>query len=124
VTPIEPAVLLTRACAPCSVFGGNGEALLEGRVTLLGDGEFDLAGTVAFGDGSALRFRSLAHGYIRPAPVAGMRVATAMCEIDGGAGELAAASGRITSSFLLSDTGELTDHQLGVIFLPDERGTS
>lgn len=118
-TPLEPAVLLTRASAPCSDFGDDGEALLEARVTLLDGDEFELAGTVAFGDGNALRFRSLGHGVIRPAPQAGLRLASAMCEIDGGAGDLASASGRIMSSFLVSDTGELTDHQVGFVFVPD-----
>lgn len=116
-TPLEPAVLVTRASAPCAVFGNGGEALLEGRVTLLDDDRFELAGTISFGAGNALRFRSLDRGVIRPAPERGLRLATAMCEIDGGAGELATASGRITSSFLVSDTGELTEHQVGLVFL-------
>jgi hypothetical protein len=117
-TPLAPAVLVTRASAPCAAFGDGGEALLEGRVTLLDDDGFELAGTVAFGEGTALRFRSLAHGVIRPAPEAGMRLASVICEIDGGAGALESASGRITSSFLISDTGELTEHQVGLVFVP------
>lgn len=114
-TPLAPEVLVTRASAPCE----GGEALLETRVTLLDGDEFELAGTVVFGAGNALRFRSLGHGVIRPAPEAGMRLASAMCEIDGGAGELASAAGRITSSFLVSDTGELTEHQVGLVFLAE-----
>lgn len=116
-TPLAPAVLVTRASAPCSAFGEDGEALMEARVTLLDGDEFELAGTVAFGGGNALRFRSLGHGVIRPAPQAGLRLASAMCEIDGGAGDLASAAGRITSSFLVSDTGELTEHQVGLVFV-------
>lgn len=116
-TPLAPDILLTRGSAPCNAFGGGGEALLEARVTLLDGDEFELAGTVAFGAGHALRFRSLGHGVIRSAPEAGMRLASAMCEIDGGAGDLASASGRITSSFLVSETGELTEHQVGLVFV-------
>jgi hypothetical protein len=112
-TALAPEVLVTRASAPCE----GGEALLEARVTLLDGDEFELAGTVAFGAGNALRFRSLGHGVIRPAPVAGLRLASAICEIDGGAGELAAASGRVSSTFLVSDTGELTEHQVGLVFV-------
>ena len=63
-TALAPEVLVTRASAPCE----DGEALLETRVTLLGGDEFELAGTVAFGAGNALRFRSLGRGVIRPAP--------------------------------------------------------
>lgn len=119
-TPLAPSVLLTRASAPCPAFAGDGEALLEARVTLLDGDEFELAGTIAFGAGNALRFRSLGHGVIRPAPETGFRLASAMCEIDGGSGNLAAASGRITSSFLVSDTGELTEHQVGLVFVGSE----
>jgi hypothetical protein len=118
-TPLSPAVLVTRGSAPCDTYRDDGEALLEARVTLLNGDAFELAGTVAFGDGNALRFRSLGQGVIGPAPEAGMRLASAMCEIDGGAGELASAAGRITSSFLVSDTGELTEHQVGLVFVAD-----
>jgi len=34
-----------------------------------------------------------------------------------GAGAFAAATGRIVSNFLVSETGELTDHELGVLFI-------
>ena len=42
--------------------------------------------------------------------------------MDGGAGAFDGASGRIVSNFLLSETGDLTDHQLGVLFLPGDEG--
>jgi hypothetical protein len=119
-TPIEPSVLLTRASAPCDTAENDGEALLEARVTLLDDNEFELAGTVAFGSGSALRFRSHGHGVIEPAPEPGLRLGAAICDIDGGSGELESASGRITSSFLISDTGELTEHQVGLVFVSSD----
>lgn len=119
-TPIAPAVLVTRASAPCDLFDEAGEALLETRVTLLDGDEFELAGTVAFGGGRALRFRSLGHGLMQPAGADGLRIASAMCEIDGGAGDLALASGRITSAFLVSDTGELTEHHVGLVFHREE----
>jgi hypothetical protein len=120
-TPLAPAVLLTRASAPCDAFSGDGEALLEARVTLLDGKEFELAGTVAFGSGGAIRFRSLGRGVIGPSPEPGLRLGTAMCEIDGGSGDLESATGRITSSFIVSDTGELTEHQVGLVFVGAEQ---
>lgn len=117
-TPLSPGVLLTRASAPSQLFSPDGEALLEARITLLDGDEFDLAGTIGFGNGTALRFRSLGRGLMGPSPDPGLRLGTAVCEVDGGSGRLATASGRITSSFLVSDTGDLTDHQLGLIFIP------
>jgi hypothetical protein len=118
-TPLAPGVLLTRASAPSDAFASGGEALLEARVTLLNGDGFELAGTIAFGRENALRFRSLGQGVIRPAPEPGLRLASAICEIDGGAGELASASGRIASSFLVSETGELTEHQVGLVFVDE-----
>ncbi len=40
-----------------------------------------------------------------------------MLEICGGTGRFDGASGRITSNFVVSDDGEITDHQLGVVFV-------
>jgi hypothetical protein len=117
-TPLDPSVLLTRASAPWEA--GDGEALLEARVTLLDANEFELAGTVAFGSGSALRFRSYGRGVIEASPEPGLRLGSAICDIDGGSGELESATGRITSSFLISDTGELTEHQVGLVFVASD----
>jgi hypothetical protein len=117
-TPLEPSVVLTRASAPCDAFSDGGEALLEARLILLDDDEFELAGTVGFGLGDALRFRSRGRGVIEPSPEPGLRLASAICDIDGGSGALESAAGRITSTFLISDTGELTEHQVALIFAP------
>jgi hypothetical protein len=48
----------------------------------------------------------------------GLRHGAVAWEIDGGAGAFEGATGRIVSNFLLSNTGDLTDNQLGVLFLP------
>jgi hypothetical protein len=37
----------------------------------------------------------------------------------GGSGQFEAASGRVVSTFLLSDTGDLTDSHLAVVFVPE-----
>jgi hypothetical protein len=116
-TSLAPGVLLTRASAPSTLFEGAAEALLEARLTLLDGDEFDVVGTIGFGSGNALRFRSVGHGVIGRSPQPELRLGSAVCEIDGGSGDLENASGHITSSFLVSDSGELTDHQLGLIFL-------
>jgi hypothetical protein len=42
--------------------------------------------------------------------------------VETGEGQFARASGRITSNFFLSDTGELTDNQIGVIFVNGRTG--
>lgn len=114
-TPVSPGVLLTRASGVHGLFGRDGEALLEGRLSLLGDTAFELAATIGLGDGSAIRLRTVEPGSFGDSEQSGLRTGTAICEIDRGSGRLAGATGRIVSSFLLSDTGELTDTQAGVV---------
>ena len=118
--PLDPGILIMRGNAPSAIFGEAGEALLEARVSLMEEEAFELAGSISFGRGTALRFRSVGRGAFGPWPEPGLRLGTAVCEIDGGSGRLASASGRITSSFLISDTGDLTDHQFGLLFVPSQ----
>ena len=70
------------------------------------------------GNGNTLRFRSSAEGVLTNAAEPGLRHGAVTWEIDGSAGAFEGASGRIVSNFLLSDTGDLTDNQFGVLFLP------
>lgn len=116
-TPVSPGVLLTRASGTHALLGVEEEALLEGRLSLLDGDSFELAATVGLGDGSAFRLRTLTPGVLAPAPETGLRIGTAVCEVDRGAGRLAGVSGRLATSFLLSSTGELTDCQVGVLFV-------
>ena len=132
-TPLAPGVLTARASAPSgglvTRIDGEGvhgtfepvdgdEALLERRLTFIDDTTFEEVGTISFGNGNAVRFRSVDAGALVPSPDPELRQGTAAWEIDGGAGAFAAATGRIVSNFLVSETGELTDHELGVLFIP------
>jgi hypothetical protein len=132
-TPLSPGVLTARASAPSGALvtriDGNGvhgtfqtvdgdEALLERRLTFLDETSFEEVGTISFGNGNALRFRSVDAGVLVQSSDPALRQGTSAWEIDGGAGAFAAATGRIVSNFLVSDTGELTDHELGVLFIP------
>jgi hypothetical protein len=122
-TELSPGVLTARATAPANGVTADGaaEALLERRVTFLSETSFEDAGSISFGNGDALRFRSVGLGTFGPSPEAGLRHGTATWAVDGGAGVFAGASGRIVSNFLVAATGELTDHQLGVLFLPQAK---
>jgi hypothetical protein len=119
-TPVSPDVLLTRAHGAHTMFGDGAEALLEGRLSLLDERTFELAATIGLGDGSAIRLRTVEPGSLGEPGDAGLREGTAICEVDRGSGRLAGATGRIVSSFLLSDTGELTDTQAGVVRFAEE----
>jgi hypothetical protein len=131
---LSPGVLTARATAPSCAFVTRidadgvhgrvepfegGEAHLECRFTLLDDRRFEEVGTISFGNGNTLRFRTVGEGTLLPSTKAGLCHGVSSWDVDGGAGVFAGATGRIVSNFLLSDTGELTDHQLGVLFLAD-----
>jgi hypothetical protein len=91
------------------------EALLEARM-VVSDDSFEATGSINFGANHALRFRTR-DGRLQPTPDSHLRQGTASAEVEGGIGQFANASGRITSNFFISDTGELTDHQLGLVFI-------
>src|SRR4051812_43499651 len=132
-TPLSPGVLTARASAPrgslltrADADGMNGacrltdgeEALLERRLTFLDETRFDELGTISFGNGNAIRFRSLGPGNLAQSADPELRQGTPSSEIDGGAGALAGATGRIVSNFVVSTPGELTAHQTGLLFIP------
>ena len=131
---LSPDVLTAQASAPSGAQvtridrGGvhctfevrdGGEALLERRLTFVDAARFEEVGTISFGNGHALRFRSVDPGSLVRASDS-LRHGTVAWEIDGGSGAFAGAIGRIVSNFLLADTGELTDRELGVLFLTDD----
>jgi hypothetical protein len=130
--PLTPGVLTARATAPSGALVtridgsgphaafepvDGGEAHIEWRLTFLDDVRFDEVGTISFGNGNALRFRSIAPGTLEPSADPALRQGSATWTIDGGAGVFSRASGRLVSNFLVADTGELTDHQLAIVFL-------
>jgi hypothetical protein len=133
-TRLSPGVLTARATAPSGAFvtridasGVHGrlepsegdEAHLECRLTFLDDSRFEEVGTISFGNGNTLRFRTVGEGTLTQSGTPGLCHGVSSWDVDGGAGVFAGASGRIVSNFLLSETGDLTDHQLGVLFLRD-----
>jgi hypothetical protein len=125
--------LLKRASAtPCShvtrlgdtgvdsrfVYDDSGEeAFFESRLSLDGDGAFTESGLVDFGHGHELHLRTADSGRLQPSAERELRHGTAVLEVVGGTGQFEGASGRISSNFVLSDTGDLTENQLGLIFV-------
>jgi hypothetical protein len=90
-------------------------ALCRRNLELWEDGSLVQSGKISFGLDDAMTFR--ARGMLGASPDARLRHGTAVLEVTGGRGRLAGARGYVTSNFLLSDTGELTDHHLGLLFL-------
>jgi hypothetical protein len=125
-------VLVVRATAPgCSLVtivdeegvhghfepATGGEAVLDARIQIRDAGTFAHEGTVAFGHRHLVRFRSVEGGRLQMSPDRHLQHGCVILEIVGGHGQFANARGRITSNFFLSDTGEVTDNQLGLFFV-------
>jgi hypothetical protein len=88
------------------------------EVTSAGEGGFKETGTITFGEGGdRLRFSTIGQGYIGPSPEPNLKQGAVMWQIDRGEGRFEGARGLITSNFTVSDTGEVTDHHVGVIFV-------
>jgi hypothetical protein len=130
-SPVAADVLEARATAPAgavvTMIGSDGlssrldacesdEALLTSRLVVAG-GRFDVKGRLMVGHGNVLWFRSLGTGRFCRTTDPELRQGAVVCEIVGGEGQFAGATGRITSNLLLSDSGDLTDTHLGVLFL-------
>ncbi len=137
--PLSPGVLTARATAPSGALAtridGAGpharfeqldgeEAHMECRLTFADDVHFDEVGTISFGNGNALRFRSIAPGTLEPSADPSLRQGAVTWAVDSGAGIFSGASGRLVSNFLVASSGELTDHQVGVVFLDERRETT
>jgi hypothetical protein len=131
-------VMLLRASAPpCShvtqlryegvesdvVYDDRGvEALLEARLVPGGGGTFSVTASIDFGHGHELRLRTIDDGRLVGSADEHLSHGTAALEVVGGTGQFENATGRVTCNFVLSDTGDLTDNQLGLVFLSVPHG--
>jgi hypothetical protein len=95
----------------------GGKAEFESEVTLTGDTSFLEKGSIRFGDGNRLQFSTVEHGYLGDSADPKLKSGAVMWRVDGGEGQFAGATGFITSNFTLSDAGDVTDNQFGLIFV-------
>ena len=93
---------------------GDEEAYFESTLAFVDGDRFDERGTIVFPPGHVLRVQG--EGRLEPSPDAHLRHGTVVWTVVGGEGQFANATGRITSNFFVSDTGDLTENQLGVVF--------
>lgn len=92
---------------------------VDAQLAFLDEHSFRLEGEVRFTGKDRLRFRSLGTGRLDPSPEPGLRHGTTVLDVCDGSGRFAGARGRITSNFVVSDDGEITDHHLGVVFVAE-----
>lgn len=118
----NPGVLKVNAKAegsPLAISGSNHQATtFESNVRMTSEAAFDEDGKIGFGDGSSIRFSTVNEGAVAPSGAEGVTAGAVIWKIDGGEGALAGATGYITSNFFFNMQGEVTDNQVGVIFLP------
>jgi hypothetical protein len=102
--------------------GGEGTGIdavsYETHVTFTSEIAFTESGRVAVGrNGDALLISTVGEGYIGPSADPSILHGAVTWRIDRGEGTLEGASGLITSNFQLqSDTGDVTEYQVAVIF--------
>jgi hypothetical protein len=95
-------------------------ATLDAHLSFSDEHRFGMRGEIRFAEQDSLRFVSLGDGRLDELPQHGLRHGAAVLEVCGGTGRFAGACGRITSNFVVGADGEITDHQLGVVFTTEE----
>lgn len=96
-------------------------AFLESEVHLTGQDAFEGKGVLTFGaEGEhELRFATVHPGHLGRSAVPGMMTGSVSWHIQGGSGRFESASGLISSTFTLTDSGDLHEYHCGLIFIAD-----
>jgi hypothetical protein len=90
----------------------------ESKVTFTGDAAFSEEGTITLGDGGdSIRFSTVGQGYLGGSADPKVKHGCVAWKIESGTGRIEGATGLITSNFLVTAEGDVTDHHFGVIFL-------
>jgi len=97
----------------------GGIALFECEIVFTGETSFLVTGTIWFEDTAWLHISTVGSGYLEASANPEIRHGTVMWRVEESKGLLAGASGLITSNFLITDDLMITDHQLGVLMLPE-----
>ena len=120
-----PSSSLVTTVGPAGVRGrvddiSGSEAVLHSELRLDKESSFTDRGTIEFGRGNSLRFRSIGSGHTQ-CPDPHLRHGAVIRRVEGGEGQFAESEGLITSNFFISDTGEVTENHLGVIFVHERQ---
>jgi hypothetical protein len=124
VITIASSCTITTAIGAEGVHGtlqptGGGKAAFESEVTFTGETTFQESGSITFGEGDhRLSFSTVGQGYLGPGAEPGLTQGAVTWHVDHGEGQLAGASGLITSNFCVSATGEVSDYHCGVLWVP------
>ncbi len=95
------------------------KARLESEVIFTGETTFQATGTIVLGVGlHRIHFSTAGSGSLSPESDEGLRHGAVVCRIDGGDGQFVGATGSVASAFTVSDTGMVSDHQIGIVVIP------
>jgi hypothetical protein len=93
-------------------------ASYENHATFTGESTFAETGTIRYDDDDELQITTLSDGTLGPSAQPDVLHGAALYRITGGSGRFDAASGLITSNFVLDPTtGEFEERQVTVLFL-------
>jgi hypothetical protein len=98
---------------------GGGEAAFTSRVVVNADGTFDETGTITYGGLGMVEFKTLGKGYMFPSGIEGLQRGGVLWEVTRGTGQLAGATGVITSNFSVASDGTVVDNHVAVLYLPE-----
>ena len=125
-----------RSVAPsqtlCTVLGADGVrarvehvegevAVLESRVERFGDGTFVEDGAITYGSAGRVLFDTIGRGWVGPSPRPGWVSGGVVWRITDGDGRFVGARGLITSNFTVNADGEVIDHHVTRLYLPEPR---
>ncbi len=89
----------------------------ESTVTFLDETTFNEEGIITLGAAAdSIRFSTVGRGYLGGSVDPKVKHGSVAWKIDSGTGRFAGASGLITSNFLVTAAGDVTDHHFGIIF--------
>lgn len=97
---------------------GSAPAAFESEVRIVGDGAFVESGRITYGSAGSVRFRTVGNGVMGASGIDGLQRGAVIWEVASGDGQLAGATGLITSNFTVNAAGAVVDHQFAMLFVP------
>ncbi len=97
---------------------GGEAAAFESDVEITGEGTFLESGTITYGSAGGVQFKTVGHGILGPSPIKDLQSGAVTWQVVSGQGQLAGATGLITSNFTVGPQGEVVDNQFAVLFVP------
>jgi hypothetical protein len=97
---------------------GAETATFESDVEMKPDGTFLESGTITYGPAGSVTFKTVGQGLLGPSPLENLQRGAVTWQVVSGKGQLAGATGLITSNFTVGAKGEVVDNQFAVLFVP------